>query len=92
LPVAGVLFPLTLFWKFLDVKVVTGNETIVKNENNHYFITILMNKEVLQWPRSTVKLGEKEFSPISLCSPLCCRMPGKKITYLKMMENDVKTD
>ena len=50
-----------------------------------------MDKEVFEWARSPVKLGEKEFAPISLCSPLCYHMPGKKMAGVEMMENDVKT-
>ena len=68
LPFTGVLFPLNLFWMCLDVEVATGNETIVNNEKNNFFKNFLMDKEVFEWARSPVKLGEKEFAPISLCS------------------------
>jgi len=37
-----------------------------------------MDNVVFEWPRTSVKLAEKEFAPISLCSPLCCHMPYQK--------------
>ena len=38
----------------------------------------MMDKEVFEWPKTPVKLAEKEFAPICLCSLLCCHMPGQK--------------